>query len=127
MEARCYTDVSQFTSDLRDCESSLYGSNHGTIVAEAVIDIAPEASLYVATPWSHGDTHDAVDWMASEGVSVIVYPLTSPFDGPGDGTSPFGDSPAEGGGPRGGRRHSLAQRRRQLCEDVTGPALTPHM
>ena len=92
VEARCYTDVGQFTSDLRDCEHTLFGDDHGTIVAEAAVDIAPEASLYVATPWSHGDTHDAVDWMASEGVSVIVYPLSSVFDGPGDGTSPFGDS-----------------------------------
>ena len=92
VEARCYTDVSQFTSDLRDCAHTLFGNDHGTMVAEAVIDIAPDASLYVATPWSHGDTHDAVDWMASEGVSVIVYPLSSAFDGPGDGTSPFGDS-----------------------------------
>ena len=30
--------------------------------------------------------------MASQGVSVIAYPLVHAFDGPGDGTSPFGDS-----------------------------------
>ena len=93
VEARCYTDVSQFTSDLRDCAHTLFGNDHGTMVAEAAVDIAPEASLYVATPWSLGDIREAVDWMASEGVSVIVYPLSSAFDGPGDGTSPFGDSP----------------------------------
>ena len=57
VEARCYTDVGQFTSDLRDCEHTVFGDGHGTIVAEAVMDIAPEASLYVATPWSLGDTH----------------------------------------------------------------------
>ena len=93
VEARCYTDVGQFTSDLRDCEHTLFGNDHGTMVAEAVIDIAPEASLYVATPWSLGDIREAVDWMASEGVSVIAYPLVHNFGGPGDGTSPFGDSP----------------------------------
>ena len=91
--ARCYTDVGQFTRDLRDCESSLYGNDHGTMVAEAAVDIAPKASLYVATPWSLGDIQETVDWMASEGVSVILYPLGHNFDGPGDGTSPFGDSP----------------------------------
>ena len=31
--------------------------------------------------------------MTSEGVSVIAYALGDYFDGPGDGTSPFGDSP----------------------------------
>ena len=55
VEARCYTDVGRFTNDLRDCEHALLGDDHGTMVAEAVIDIAPEASLYVATPWSYGD------------------------------------------------------------------------
>ena len=59
VEARCYTDVGQFTSDLRDCEDAVLGDDHGTIVAEAVIDIAPEASLYVATPWSLGDIREA--------------------------------------------------------------------
>ena len=93
VEARCYTDVGQFTSDLRDCEHTLFGNDHGTMVAEAAVDIAPEASLYVATPWSLGDIREAVDWMASEGVSVIAYPLVHNFGGPGDGTSPFGDSP----------------------------------
>ena len=93
VEARCYTDVGRFTSDLQDCENALLGDGHGTMVAEAVIDIAPEASLYVATPWSLGDIREAVDWMASQGVFVIAYPLVHNFGGPGDGTSPFGDSP----------------------------------
>ena len=92
VEARCYTDVGQFTSDLRDCEHTLFGNDHGTMVAEAVIDIAPDASLYVATPRSRGDKREAVEWMASQGVSVIAYSVTNGFYGPGDGTSPFGDS-----------------------------------
>ena len=93
VQARCYTDVGRFTQNVADCADALVGSDHGTWVAEVVMDIAPEASLYIASPWSRGDTNSAVDWMVSQGVSVIVRAETSLFDGPGDGTSPFGDSP----------------------------------
>ena len=50
-------------------------------------------SLYVANPFSRADLQDATRWMASEGVSVINYSVSYIFDGPGDGTSPFSDSP----------------------------------
>ena len=92
VQARCYTDAGRFTQNLAHCADSVVGSAHGTWVAEAVMDIAPEASLYIASPWSRGDTNSAVDWMVSQGVSVIVGAETTLFDGPGDGTSPFGDS-----------------------------------
>ena len=92
VQARCYTDAGRFTQNVADCADAVVGSAHGTWVAEAVMDIAPEVSLYIASPWSRGDTNSAVDWMVSQGVSVIVGAETSPFDGPGDGTSPFGDS-----------------------------------
>ena len=93
VQARCYTDVGRFTSNLSNCGNALVGNNHGTLLAEAVMDIAPEASLYIAAPWSLGDLRTATDWMVSQGVSVIVRGVTSSFDGPGDGTSPFSDSP----------------------------------
>ena len=93
VQARCYTDVGRFTSNLSNCGNALVGNNHGTLLAEAVMDIAPEASLYIATPWSLGDLQTATDWMVSQGVSVIVHGVTHSFDGPGDGTSPFSDSP----------------------------------
>ena len=93
VQARCYTDVGRFTSDLSNCGNALVGSNHGTLLAEAVMDIAPEASLYIAAPWSLGDLRTATDWMVSQGVSVIVHGVTYGFDGPGDGTSPYSDSP----------------------------------
>ena len=93
VQARCYTDVGRFTSNLSNCGNALVGNNHGTRLAEAVMDIAPEASLYIATPWSLGDLQTATDWMVSQGVSVIVHGVTYSFDGPGDGTSPFSDSP----------------------------------
>ena len=111
VQARCYTDIGVFTQDLADCEAvddvttslpecldyvrdlAARSADHGTIVAESVIDIAPEVTLYIAKPQSRGDLRDATDWMASEGVSVINYSVSWPFDGPGDGTSPLSASP----------------------------------
>ena len=88
--ARCYTDVGVFTQNLADCETD---SDHGTIVAESVIDIAPEVSLYIANAGTKGDLQSAADWMIAEGVSVINTSTGWTFDGPGDGTSPFSRSP----------------------------------
>ena len=93
VQARCYTSLGRFTQSLAGCENSILGNNHGTLVAEAVVDIAPEVSLYIATPRSPGDLQNATDWMVSQGVSVIVHSVTHEYDGPGDGTSPFRDSP----------------------------------
>ena len=88
--ARCYTETGVFTRDLTDCAVD---GNHGTSVAETVIDIAPKVSLYIANPVSRGDLRQTVAWMVSEGVLVINESLRWPFDGPGDGTSPFSNSP----------------------------------
>ena len=88
--ARCYTDIGVHTQNLADCGND---DPHGTAVAESVIDIAPEVSLYIAYPQSKGDAQAIVDWMVSEGVSVINTSIGWTFDGPGDGTSPFGYSP----------------------------------
>ena len=93
VQARCYTDAGRFTSNVADCGNAILGDNHGTLLAEAVMDIAPEASLYIATVWSLGDLQTATDWMVSQGVSVIASGVVFNFDGPGDGTSPFSDSP----------------------------------
>ena len=94
--ARCYSEMGQYSENTADCESgNEYSapSVHGTAVAEAIIDIAPEASIYIAQPVSDGDLRDTVDWMVSQGVTVINRSQSSIFDGPGDGTSPYPDSP----------------------------------
>ena len=105
VEVRCYTDIGVFSTNLADCERSVpvadfnqcpggsSGSVHGTAVAEAVVDIAPNVTLYIADPHSPGDLQEIVDWMAGEGVSVANMSLGWIFDGPGDGTSPFSNSP----------------------------------
>ena len=86
--ARCYTDVGSHTSDISDC-SAAGGNNHGTIVAETVMDVAPEASLYIANPRSWADLRSTAEWMHGEGVKVIVYSVKWSFHGPPDGTSPY--------------------------------------
>ena len=89
VQVRCYRGLGEHSQDMNDCG----GGSHGTVVAESVMDIAPGASLYVSDPQSPGDLGDAVDWMISEGVSVINHSRTWLFDGPGDGTSTSSVSP----------------------------------
>ena len=45
VQARCYTEVGVFTSNLDDCGNN---SKHGTATAENIMDIAPDVSLYIA-------------------------------------------------------------------------------
>ena len=92
VEARCYTDIGVFTSNLSDCETK---TDHGTAVTESLLDIAPGVAVYVAkpSPGSLGDLAAIADWMVDEGVSVINYSADRTWDGPGDGTSPFSNSP----------------------------------
>ena len=93
VQARCYTDLGRFTTNLADCETGEADDIHGTAVAESLVDIAPQVDLYIGHPGSPGDLQAIADWMVSEGVSVINYSAVWPFDGPGDGTSPYGNSP----------------------------------
>ena len=95
--ARCYFAGARVPSSrLADCEQAPceeIACDHGTAVAETLVDIAPEVELYIANPMSRGDLRDAADWMAEQGVQVINMSLGWLADGPGDGTSPFRDSP----------------------------------
>ena len=86
VEARCYTEIGESTNNLDNCEND---SHHGTGVAENIMDIAPDVSLYIANSTGSGrDFTDTVNWMISEEVSVINRSLGGSFHGPGDGTSP---------------------------------------
>ena len=87
--AMCYQRMGVHTNSIQDCE---WRGDHGTNVAESLMDIAPGASLHIANPMSPGDLRAAADWMASQGVSVINHSVTHLLDGPGDGTSPFHNS-----------------------------------
>lgn len=95
VEARCYTDVGVFTSNLADCIPTEVPEStklHGTAVTEAAFDVAPEAEYYIANIASLGDLRDTVYWMVSEGVDVINMSVGFLFHGPGDGTTPFSNS-----------------------------------
>ena len=57
--ARCYFEGPRAPSSrLEHCEVD---SDHGTAVAETLIDVAPAVDLYIANPYSLGDLRDAVD------------------------------------------------------------------
>lgn len=88
---RCYTAIGVYTTNIADCNGN--SSEHGTAVAESLVDIAPNVQLYIASPISQGDLRASVDWMVSQGVKVINYSVGWFWDGPGDGTSPYANSP----------------------------------
>ena len=91
IHARCYSLLfGAVPDDLDYCDSSF--SVHGTAVAETIVDVAPDVTLYIADPYTGGDFIDAVNWMISEGVTVINQSLGFTWHGPGDGTSRFDDS-----------------------------------
>ncbi len=88
--ARCYTSVGVHSSAVAACDG---GNNHGSAVAESLVDIAPAVQLYIANPISRVDQWHTVQWMLSNGVKIINYSASWPWDGPGNGTSPYSDSP----------------------------------
>ena len=95
VKARCYGVETDGQAGLEGCEGRDHyegGSNHGTIVAESVIDLAPDVSLYIGVPRTRGDLGAIVEWMTEEEVSVINMSLAWSFEGPGDGTSPYSNS-----------------------------------
>ena len=91
VQARCYNTQkgNGFSSDLIDCsnnedpESFL---NHGTLVAETLVDVAPGVTLYVSNPSTLSELQSAVEWMVSHRVSVINHSVTWGFHTPSDGS-----------------------------------------
>ena len=90
IEARCYFAVGSYTSIISDCENDDY---HGTAVTEAAFDIAPGATYYIANPISEGDLASVVDWMLEQDVDIINHSVGWTWSGPGNGTSPYTESP----------------------------------
>ena len=89
---RCYTGTGKPTSDLANCDTA-GGDTHGTKVAESLMDIAPDAELYISNARTWADLHSAVVWMHGQGVKVIAYSTSWSFHGAADGTSPEKVSP----------------------------------
>ena len=98
VNARCYSSVGNFTSNLSDCISTGIperSRKHGTAVTEAIFDIAPQADYYIADTSSYSDLLSTVRWMASQGVDVINMSVSWTFDGPGDGTAYYNNAPLD--------------------------------
>ena len=58
-------------------------------MAEALVDIAPNVSVYLANPSSFEDLRSTALWMVAQGVTVINMSLAWTWEGPGDGTGFF--------------------------------------
>ncbi len=89
---RCYTAVGAPTANLANCDTAR-GDGHGTLVAQSLMDIAPDAELYIANPYTWADIQSAVEWMHGQGVKVIVHSVSWSFHGAADGTTPVTPSP----------------------------------
>ncbi len=89
---RCYIDAGKPTSDLANCDTA-GGDQHGTAVAESLMDVAPDAALYISNPLTWADLHSAVVWMHGQGVKIINFSVSWSFHGAPDGTSPVSPSP----------------------------------
>ena len=83
--SRCYRSTGIFSPNRVDCETN---SSFGTAIAETLMDIAPDVTLYISNPRSRGDLKTAVDWMVRQDVDVITHSVIYLWDGPGNGTSP---------------------------------------
>ena len=91
VEGRCYYRFGIFAPDLTDCAGEPWHKEdvgRGTRAVQAVYDIAPDATYYVAHINDYIDMYDAVMWMADNGVAVVNNPIMWVWSGPGDGTSP---------------------------------------
>ena len=91
VQARCYLSSSISSNLLSDCERG--GGPHGTGITEVLYETAPGASFYIARIVSQGNLKSSVQWMVSQGVDVISFSVHYLWDGPGNGTSPYTDSP----------------------------------
>ncbi len=92
VKGRCYKAVNLPTSDLGACAAS-GGDSHGTRVAATLMDVAPDAGLYISNPMTWGDLQRSVEWMKNQGVKVIAHSVSWNYHGAADGTSPVNPSP----------------------------------
>ena len=87
---QCYSGSNYSNISFSHCETI---TDHGTAVSEIIMDIAPKAELYISNPSTRGRFKHAVEWMVAQEVDVINFSAGFSWDGPGDGTSPFSNSP----------------------------------
>jgi hypothetical protein len=67
------------------------GTKHGVAVAEIIHEVAPSATIFIASVRTAADLQGAIDYFASVGVDVVTRSQTAEYDGPGNGTGPLAD------------------------------------
>ena len=90
ISAMCFISAGVSTTNIDHCDA---GSVHGTGVTEAVLDIAPNATIYIAKIVSVGDLKAASEWMTSQGVNIINHSMGWYWTSTGDGSSTMTSSP----------------------------------
>ena len=90
VNSQCYYGFNYTNIDISFCETS---NDHGTAVSEILMDIAPKVELYISNASTKGSFKHAVEWMVEQEVDVINFSAAFRWDGPGDGTSPYSNSP----------------------------------
>lgn len=73
------------------CSVGWKDSTHGVMVAEVVLDMAPDAEIFLASVGSPNDLADAVAWLIDQDVDIITRSLGAQLDGPGNGTGFMAD------------------------------------
>jgi hypothetical protein len=92
--ARCFDRGSDCTGELFD-GYDLGGEEHGVAVVETILDMAPEAQIFLGQATTVSDYRALIDWFASNGVTVLNRSLGSRYDGPGDGRGSLDEVAAE--------------------------------
>ncbi len=72
-------------SDISECLKG--GTTHGAEVAEALLNIAPKANLFIARPEKLNDQESILELMRDNKVAVINQSDSFNAEGPGDGTA----------------------------------------
>lgn len=86
LPAQNIAEVKSFRADGKVEDPSDPGGVHGTACAELVLDIAPDASLYLYAISTDVEFASAVDWAIERGVNIISMSggwLAAPHDGTG--------------------------------------------
>ena len=92
-------------ADLADCDKNPRPPQphvpqpHGTAVVEALMDIAPDASILVAEVSSPYSLEKAVAWMIEHDVDIINMSVGFPWDGDGSGDPNYAGLPKAGPSP----------------------------
>jgi hypothetical protein len=88
----CSADWGTSVGTSLDACTDEWADEHGSAVVETLASVAPQAELYLASPWSYLDAQEAIDWFAAEGVRIVSSSMASGriFEGRGDGLPPEG-------------------------------------